>query len=146
MPNLIEKIFGSTAKEVEESLGEVVDKISTTDDEKLAAKKDLTNVVMTALNRSMELTQNVMLAEMQGNWLQRSWRPIIMLSFGFVILYRYFLAPVFHLQAIDMPEMFWDLLNLGMGGYVIGRSVEKVAETVTKNVDISFIKKKNREQ
>ena len=30
------------------------------------------------------------------------------------------------------------------GGYVVGRSVEKVATTVTKNVDMPFLKKKNR--
>ena len=50
-----------------------------------------------------------------------------MLAFGFIIVYQYFIAHVFGLEEIDMPERFWTLLEIGIGGYLVGRSVEKVA-------------------
>ena len=145
MSNILDKIFGKATTDITKSIGETIDNLSTSDMEKLAAKEKLTSTVMSHLNDAMQLQQNIIIAEAQGNWLQRSWRPILMLSFGFIIIYRYFIAPVFQLQAIDLPVNFWDLLSLGIGGYVVGRSVEKVADTVVKNVDMSFIKKKNRQ-
>lgn len=143
--NLWAKLFGKSGEAVVKSIGDTIDSLSTSDQEKLAAKEKLTNTVMTHLVSAMQAQRDVIVSETQGNWLQRSWRPLLMLSFGFIIIYRYFLSQVFGWTAIDLPMEFWELLNIGIGGYVVGRSVEKVAGTVTKNVDISFVKKKNRE-
>lgn len=142
--NLWEKLFGKSGEAVVKSIGETIDGLSTSDQEKLVAKEKLTNTVMGHLVTAMQAQAGVITTEAQGNWLQRSWRPILMLSFGFIIIYRYFLAQVLSLPAIELPDQFWTLLDIGIGGYVVGRSVEKVADTVVKNVDISFIKKKNR--
>jgi len=71
------------------------------------------------------------------SWLQKSWRPIVMLSFTFIVVYAFFIQPAFLPKSMDvrstLPTQFWGLLELGIGGYVIGRSVEKVADKVTKN-------------
>lgn len=142
---LLKNLFQGKAKDMADSLGSAIDGIATSEEEKLKAKNELTTIVMDHLVSFQQTVSTVLLAEMNGNWLQRSWRPIIMLAFGFIIIYRYFISPVFGFTAIEMPERFWDLLEFGMGGYVIGRSVEKVADTVVKNVDISFLKKKNRQ-
>ena len=144
MSGIVDKIFGSTAKEVTDGIGQVVDKFVTTDKKKLEAKNELTDIVMSNLIKAMELQAGIITAEAQGNRLQRNWRPVLMMAFGFIIIYRYFLAPVFVLPAIDLPDQFWDLLALGIGGYVIGRSVEKVTDKVVQNVDITFLKKKDR--
>ena len=37
-----------------------------------------------------------------------------------------------------------EIIKFGMGGYIVGRSVEKVADKVTKNIDLPFIRKKER--
>lgn len=144
MSNILGKLFGKSGEALTKTIFETVDGLSTSDQEKLAAKEKLTSTVMTHLVDTIQAQRDVIITETQGNWLQRSWRPILMLSFGFIIVYRYFLSPVFDLPAVDLPIDFWELLNIGIGGYVVGRSVEKVAGTVTKNVDISFMKKKNR--
>jgi cellobiose-specific phosphotransferase system component IIA len=144
MSGILGKIIGTAGKEITRTIGETVDALSTSDAEKLHAKQKLTETVMSELNEAVQMQQNIIVAEAQGNYLQRSWRPIMMLGFGFIIMYRYFLSPVFQWPAVEVPERFWDLLELGLGGYVIGRSVEKVADTVVKNVDISFVKKKER--
>ena len=74
---------------------------------------------------------DVIIAEAKGNWLQRSWRPILMLSFGFIVIYVKFIAPLFDLKIPELENEFWNLLQLGIGGYVVGRSAEKIADNIT---------------
>lgn len=143
--NILKDLLKGGIKETVSSVGEVIDGIATSDDEKLAAKAKLTEIVGNQLTKVAELQASVLLAEASGNWLQRSWRPVLMLAFGFIVMYSKFIAPAFNLPNTELEAAFWDLLSIGMGGYVIGRSVEKVADTVTKNVDLTFLKKKNRE-
>ena len=50
---------------------------------------------------------------------------------------------------VDIPYLadsspFWTLLKIGLGGYVIGRSAEKISDNVTKNADLSMLRKKDR--
>ena len=75
----------------------------------------------------------VVLAEARGeSWLQRSWRPILMLCVVAIIANNYILFPYLSLifpsrvVLLDLPERLWDLLMLGVGGYVVGRSGEKM--------------------
>ena len=64
--------------------------------------------------------------EARGNWLQRSWRPIVMLAFALVILSGMFMESTL----LSDSSRLWDLLEIGLGGYVIGRSGEKVTESL----------------
>ena len=76
----------------------------------------------------------IITAEAQGqSWLQRSWRAILMLAFGFIVIYVKFIAPLFDLKIPELENEFWNLLQLGIGGYVIGRSAEKISKNVTFN-------------
>jgi len=68
--------------------------------------------------------------ELSGNWLQRSWRPILMLSITLIVVNNYLIFPYFSLFGIpatmlDFPDKLWNLLTVGVGGYVLGRSAEK---------------------
>lgn len=141
---LLEKIFSSGAKDITDSIGNVVDKFVTTDSEKLQAKKELSEMVLGQLNQLANYQKEVLLAETNGNKLQRNWRPIVMLAFAFVVVYGKFIAPAFGLPTTPLEPEFWTLLELGIGGYVIGRSVEKIATKVTENTDLTFLKKKDR--
>ena len=145
----LSKIFNKGAKDLLDSGGKIIDNLTTNDQEKLNAKNELTKTVLNSLNNLQNAQCDVLLSETSGNWLQRSWRPILMLGFGFIIMYAYFLEPAFLNKGEDaisktLNENFWDLLKIGMGGYVIGRSAEKIASTVTKNSDISLLRKKDR--
>lgn len=141
---ILDKIFSKGASELTESIGGVVDKFVTTDGEKLKAKKELSDLALTKLNELASFQRDVLLAETNGNKLQRNWRPIVMLAFAFVVLYSKFFAPAFGLPNTELNPEFWGLLELGIGGYVIGRSVEKVADKVTSNMDLTFLKKRDR--
>jgi hypothetical protein len=70
--------------------------------------------------------QKVIAAEAtSGNWLTSSWRPITMLTFlGLTVA-----DSLAWLPNRLAPEA-WQLLQLGLGGYVVGRSVEKVAPAI----------------
>lgn len=146
--NFLSKIFSKGAKDILDSSGEIINNLHVSDQEKMDAKEKLTKTVLTSLNSLQNAQRDIIMTEAKGNWLQRSWRPIVMLSFAFVVLYAYFLQPAFFPKSIDvqevLPEEFWQLLNIGIGGYVIGRSAEKISSNVTKNADITFLKKKDR--
>ena len=146
--NFLSKIFSKGAKDIITEGGKIVDNLSTSDDEKLKAKNELSNIVFNALNSIQSAQKEIILSETQGNLLQRSWRPIVMLSFTFIVVYSYFIQPAFFPNAVSMTDKlkpeFWSLLNIGLGGYVIGRSAEKIAGTVTKNVDMPFVRKRDR--
>ena len=66
--------------------------------------------------------------EVRGNWLQRSWRPLVMLVFALIVLVGTFTT----LPILSDTSRFWDLLEIGLGGYVVGRSGEKMAEAIFK--------------
>ena len=143
---MISKIIAKTAGELIRDIGNVAENFVTTQKDKARFKQMLSETVLRHTVKLAELQADVLKTEMSGNWLQRSWRPIIMLSFGFIIVYRYFLCQVFSLPAIDLPDGFWNLLEIGLGGYVIGRSVEKVSDRVTKNIDISQLRRRDRKE
>ena len=70
----------------------------------------------------------IITAEAQGNsWLQRSWRPITMLTFLVLVC-----LDAFGWLAFRLSDQAWVLLQIGLGGYVIGRSGEKIAQPVIK--------------
>ena len=61
------------------------------------------------------------------------WRPITMLVFVFIIANNYIIYPYLSLffdaaPKLETPPDLWGLMKLGLGGYVVGRSVEKAVE------------------
>ena len=146
--SFLKSVFSSGAKDILSGAEKILDKVITNDGEKSSAKKALTEVVLKSLNSIYSNQKEIIVKEISGNWLQRSWRPIIMLSFGFIVVYAYFIEPAFIQPEIPVSDTlndnFWGLLKLGLGGYVMGRSAEKIVKTVTTNIDIPFLKKKDR--
>lgn len=63
------------------------------------------------------------------NWLASSWRPILMLTFGALIVARWFGWAAPNLSEAEYLKL-WSIVELGLGGYVIGRSAEKIAPAV----------------
>ena len=50
-----------------------------------------------------------------------------MCLFGIIIANNYIIAPIFGLASLPIPDDMWSLMKIGLGGYVVGRSVENVA-------------------
>lgn len=149
MSNWLTDLFGGKA--VEET-GKIIDNLTTSSEEKALAKNEISKVVFSALGNLVNAQRDVLVTEMGGSKLQRNWRPLVMLAFATIVVFHYFGYPLAKSFNPNLPELplvdtrFWDLLEIGLGGYVIGRSVEKVAETVTKNVDLPFLRRKDRKK
>ena len=89
----------------------------------------------------MAMAQRGELAELAGraeivkaeaaseHWLSANWRPILMLTFGALIVARWFGWAAPNLSVEEYLKL-WDIVELGIGGYVIGRSAEKILPTV----------------
>ena len=127
------KILGWFTGGVVKEIGKVIDGLFTSDEERLKAKNEVFKVLQEQQLELQKLQTEIVLAEANGNWLQRSWRPILMLAFGFIVIYVKFIAPLFSLPIPPLENEFWNLLQLGIGGYVVGRSAEKIASNITVN-------------
>jgi hypothetical protein len=125
------KILGWFTGGVVKEVGNVIDKLFTSEEERLKAKNAVFKVLQEQQLELQKLQTEIVLAEANGNWLQRSWRPILMLAFGFIVIYVKFIAPLFSLPIPPLENEFWNLLQLGIGGYVVGRSAEKIANNIT---------------
>jgi len=87
---------------------------------------------------AQRVARDVVVAEAKSeHWITSAWRPIVMLMFAVMIGNNYIIAP--YLDAIlgtsvmfEMPEQAWSLLSIGLGGYVLGRSGEKIAKEIRK--------------
>ena len=138
MSNLLQKIFGGGAAQLVSSIGGVVDNLVTTDGERQQLKAQIGALVNNHLAKIMELQTEVLKTEMTGNWLQRSWRPILMLTFGALLIMRWMGWTSNIPTEVELELM--DIIKIGIGGYVVGRSAEKIS----KNLDIGALKKKDR--
>ena len=78
----------------------------------------------------MESRRDIIVAEAKSeSWLTRNWRPITMLTFTALIV-----ADWLGISAPNLtPELkgkLFSIIQIGLGGYVIGRSAEKVAREI----------------
>lgn len=59
------------------------------------------------------------------HWITATWRPITMLTFTALIVARWLGWSAPGLSEAEVLKL-WDIVQLGLGGYVIGRSAEKI--------------------
>ena len=64
-----------------------------------------------------------------GHWLAASWRPILMLTFGALLVARWLGWSAPGISEAEVLKL-WNIVELGIGGYVIGRSAEKIVPAV----------------
>lgn len=63
------------------------------------------------------------------HWLAANWRPLVMIVFCGLIVARWFGWAAPNLSEAEYLKL-WSIVEFGLGGYVIGRSVEKVAPSI----------------
>jgi len=84
--------------------------------------------------KELDAAMNVIMAEAGSKHkLAAIWRPITMLVFVFIIFNNFVIYPYLSLfwpeaPTLDIPPDMWDLLKLGLAGYVAGRSGEKMVK------------------
>lgn len=119
---------------------ELVDELHTSEEEKLRQKSLTLDTYVKALEqglvyeqKNLEARARIVEAEAKSeHWLTATWRPITMLTFVVLVV-----LDQTGLLAFRLAGEAWTLLQLGIGGYVVGRSAEKVGPSI-----ISALKKK----
>lgn len=123
---LLGKVFG------------VVDQL--VEDKDLAAKiKAEVQMQAMAMDHKEAMTEiqaqaDIVKAEIQGHsWIQRSWRPILMLVIVAIVANNYLFYPYLSMFTdkallLELPDHLWNLMSIGVGGYVVGRSGEQIVK------------------
>jgi hypothetical protein len=122
---LIAGIFKPAAK--------LVDDLHTSEEERLQAKSHLLDVQAAAMQRvfdyekeALKGQQEIVAAEAQSeHWLTACWRPITMLTFLALAV-----GDTLGLFGTPLRDEAWMLLQIGLGGYVVGRSGEKITKAI----------------
>jgi hypothetical protein len=96
-------------------------------------KADLQTQLLQSNTAELQAAAKIVEAEAKAGWFSASWRPLLMYVLIFILIWNYVLGPVilFFFKAsitITLPGDVWTLLQIGLGGYVVGRSAESVAE------------------
>ena len=112
-------------------IGDVLDKIIPDTNKRDEAKQQLAMLAASQEAKEIEGRFGVLVAEAKSeHWIVASWRPLTMLTFTAIVANNYILAPYIELffstdVVLELPPNLWDLLKIGLGGYVVGRSAEK---------------------
>jgi hypothetical protein len=114
-----------------------VDNLVTSDEERQELRNELEALriefakeILEAELALAERRASIIETEAKGeSWLQRSWRPVTMLTFLVIIVLH-------HAGALAFPvtDQMWELLQIGIGGYVVSRGIEKAAPAIADSL------------
>ena len=122
-------------------IAKTVDKAVPDKDLKEKLTHDINTQLLNAGSEEMKAASKIILAEASSSsWLTNSWRPALMWICIIVIFNNYILMPFVNVifgttLYLDIPDPMWNLLTIGVGGYIAGRSAEKVATNWKKSPD-----------
>ena len=126
--SILGKIFSGSADKLVESVGGVLDNLTTTKEEKLEAKRKLEELI---LNHEAEMQRNVTdrwKADMNSDsWLSKNVRPLVLIFLVVSTVLMIFIDA--GAIQFNVEEKWTDLLQLVLitviGAYFGGRSLEK---------------------
>lgn len=118
-------------------VADVIEHVLPSGDAKLQLQGAVLQAQITAATQSMDYEtrlldakSSIVKAEAQSSsWLASNWRPTTMLTFLVLVV-----CDAFGWLPFRLAAECWSLLQLGLGGYVVGRSVEKVAPSIVAAV------------
>lgn len=125
--SIIDKALGAVISPVLD----IVDKAVTDKDQAAQIKAAITKELITERSKSLDARMQVVLAEANGeSWLQRNWRPLLMLVIVAIVGNNYLVAPYLGAMfgvglTLPLPQSLWDLMTLGVGGYIAGQTAER---------------------
>lgn len=112
-------------------IGGVIDKAVPDKDLAEKIKAEANRQILDNDSKSLELAASIITAEAKSeHWLTSTWRPLVMLTFTGLIVLRW-LGLTVDIPA-EIEQELWSVVQLGIGGYTIGRSGEKIATAMSK--------------
>tara|TARA_A100001015_G_scaffold299233_1_gene383031 strand:+ start:233 stop:631 length:399 start_codon:yes stop_codon:yes gene_type:complete len=127
--SILSKIFSSGATDLVDSVGNVVDKLHTSAEEKEIAKREMVKLIEEYEHKmQVEVTKRWQSDMNSNNWLAKSIRPLS-LAFLLLVLTVFTLVDFgyAYLEIKDSYIDLWQMLSLtAFGAYFGGRSYEKI--------------------
>lgn len=132
--NPIKSIIETTVKPVTD----LIDNMHTSEEEKMLAKEkleriknELTFKMIDTYNKEIEAKKEIIVTEAKGGWLKSNWRPVLMLTIVAIVANNYLVYPYLSMFTdkvviLELPDKLWNLMLIGVGGYIGGRSAEKI--------------------
>ena len=113
-------------------LGKVVGNLFPDPAEKAKAEAEVMRQLLTAQSEIEKAASEIIRTEAASeHWLAANWRPLTMLTFVVLIVARWFGWAAPNLSEAEYIKL-WSIVEFGLGGYVVGRSVEKIAPSIAQ--------------
>lgn len=110
--------------------GKLIDKLVTTPEEKAKAQIALLELAQKGELTELQVQGDIVKTEAaSSHWLAANWRPIVMLVFTALIVARWFGWAAPDLSQEEYLKL-WNIVEIGLGGYVVLRSAEKIVPSV----------------
>ena len=109
-------------------IGTAIDKVIPDKTQAENLKAQITLAAMDQDNEELKGAVKIITAEAQGDsWLQRNWRPLLMLWFAGLVGAHWLGFTPSNLPEPTVLKLL-SIVQVGVGGYVMGRSAEKVVK------------------
>ena len=127
-------------------VGKIIDDVQTSGEEKLKAKTKLLAIQSDLSKAALEYEATIIKEQASivraesasQSWLARNWRPIAMLTFITLVVLHWTGHTSDNVTEDEALAMF-QLIKIGLGGYVVARTTEKILPAV-----VEAMKKKER--
>lgn len=137
-------MFGFLAKLITGPLvGKLVDLFGVWQANKLSEleiRAEIERAILSTFSEVSKSQASIIDAELKGEgWLQRNWRPMVAMALAFIIVFYGLISPVmvgwggFPPVRVgdDLLKWIMDACVICLGGYIGGRSLEKIVKTIT---------------
>ena len=113
-------------------IGGIIDKAVPDKEQAADLKAKITLEAMKQDSTELQAATSIILAEANGeSWLQRNWRPMMMLWFAGLVGAHWLGYTPDNLSQ-DTINHLLTIVQVGIGGYVLGRSGEKIVREYKK--------------
>lgn len=115
-------------------LGDVLKRVIPDMDKRMDIEREVKLALLEHTDSLERIRGEIVLAEAKSeNWMTSAWRPLLMMVVVTIIACNYLVFPIvriFYPEMIqlELPAELWNLLTIGVGGYVVGRSGEKMID------------------
>lgn len=119
-------------KPISDVINNVIDKVAPDAGMAEQLKFEITKELISSDNKALQTQADVIMSEANGDsWLQRNWRPLLMIDFALLITAHWLGFTPDNLTELQTVALL-DIVKVGLGGYVVGRSAEKVMKEYKK--------------
>ena len=131
------QLLGAVAPLAKTLLG-TIDKAVPDKDLAQKIKAEFNNELLNADMSKFKAAADIVNSEAKSqHWVTATWRPMLMYCLIIIVFNNYILMPYikyfFGVEiTLDIPHDLWTLLQIGLGGYVVGRSGETIAKNFKK--------------